>query len=55
MLERRKTRDIRWELLQNDPQKTNHKLYKSLYKWIEKKISEEEEEETLSDNENASD
>ena len=54
MLNRLKEKDIRWELLQNEPQKTNHKLYKSLWKFIVMKIEQRDEEETISENENAS-
>ena len=54
MLERCKKRDIRWEQLQNDTEKANHRLYKSLYRYMEKKIQKIDKQEIESDNDEVS-
>ena len=50
MLEKLKQKDIRWELLQNDHSRTNHKLYRSLFNYMSRKIGGEDEDKTASEN-----
>ena len=60
MLEKLGIKDKRWEWLNDDINRDNHKLYNSLYAWIKKKIqqrdrtiSDEEEDENELSNEDS--